>query len=48
LSVELGKEGIAKIHPIPALSAFEQEQMKEAVVALQANIETGVKFMQGS
>jgi len=48
LSVELGKEGIAKIHPIPELSAFEQAQLKEAVVALQSNIETGVKFIQGS
>jgi NAD-dependent malate dehydrogenase len=48
LPIELGKDGIVKVHPIPTLSAYEQAQMNEAVPALQTNIETGVKFVTGS
>lgn len=48
LRIELGKDGISNVHPIPKLSDFEQAQLKEAVSAVQSNIETGVKFIQGS
>jgi len=48
LPIELGKDGITKVHPIPSLNEFEQAQMKEAVPALQQNIETGVNFAKGS
>jgi len=43
--VELGKEGISKIHPFPKLSAFEETQWKESISVLQKNIETGVTFV---
>jgi len=44
LSIELGKTGITKVSPIPTLNAYEQEQMKEAVIALEQNIQTGLTF----
>jgi len=44
LAIELGRNGITKAHPLPSLNAYEQEQMKEAVPALQQNIQTGVTF----
>jgi len=42
--VEFGKEGIEKIHPLPKLSAYEQEQLKSLLPTLKQNIETGVNF----
>jgi len=44
LPIELGKEGIAKIHPIPKLSDFEQASLKEIIPQLKGNIEKGVQF----
>jgi len=44
LPVEIGKEGIVKIHSIPKLSAYEQNLWKEIMPALKLNIETGVTF----
>jgi len=46
LPVEIGKEGITKIHPIPKLSDYEQQLMKEILPPLKQNIETGVTFGQ--
>jgi len=48
LAIELGKTGITKAFPIPSLNEYEQAQMKEAVPALQQNIETGVTFGKGN
>ena len=45
LPVEVGREGIVKIHPLPQLSEFEQAQLKEAVPVLKKNIETGSQFV---
>lgn len=44
LAVDIEKSGITKVYPIPKLNDYEETQMKEAVVALKANIETGVTF----
>jgi len=44
LPVEIGKEGITKIHPIPKLSDFEQASLKEITPQLKSNIEKGVQF----
>jgi len=44
IPVELGKEGIAKIHPIPKLNDFEQAGLKEIIPQLKGNIEKGVQF----
>jgi malate dehydrogenase len=44
LPIELGKEGIAKIHPIPKLSDFEQASLKEIIPQLKGNSEKGVQF----
>jgi len=44
LPVELGKQGIIKVLPMPKLNEFEQTQLKEATSALKTNIETGEAF----
>ncbi len=44
-NVELGKNGVEKIHPIGKLSAFEQDLYKAAVPELQKNIQKGVEFV---
>jgi malate dehydrogenase len=44
LPVELGKDGVAKIHDLPKLNDYEKERLKEAVAKLKENIETGEKF----
>jgi len=44
LPIELGKEGITKIHPIPKLNDYEQHQLNELIPVLKGNIEKGVQF----
>eukprot|EP01114_Cavostelium_apophysatum_P007855 TRINITY_DN2005_c0_g1_i1.p2 TRINITY_DN2005_c0_g1~~TRINITY_DN2005_c0_g1_i1.p2 ORF type:complete len:389 (-),score=107.36 TRINITY_DN2005_c0_g1_i1:1257-2321(-) len=44
LTVDLGKEGITKVNPLPQLNGYEQEQLKVAVGKLNDNIATGEKF----
>lgn len=44
LPVELGKEGVAKIHPLPKLNDSESARLKEMIPILRSNIETGEKF----
>jgi len=44
LAFDLGKNGITKVFPVPSLNEYEQAQLKEAVPALQQNIETGITF----
>jgi malate dehydrogenase len=44
--VELGAEGVAKIHPVGSLSPFEQQKFKEMLPELQKNIEKGVEFVK--
>jgi len=48
IPVELGTEGVAKVHPLPKLNDYEQAQLKEAVAILAKNIQTGVDFVKGS
>ncbi|KAI8908586.1 malate dehydrogenase, NAD-dependent [Gorgonomyces haynaldii] len=43
-NVELGKDGVEKIHPIGPLSAYEQELYKAVVPELKKNIAKGVEF----
>lgn len=44
LPVELGKNGVEKIHDLPKLNDYEQSRLKEAIAKLKENIETGEKF----
>jgi len=44
LPIEIGKEGITKIHPIPKLNDFEQGLLKELIPQLKGNIEKGEQF----
>lgn len=46
-NVELGTEGVAKIHPIGKMNAFEEGLYKAAVPELKANIKKGVEFVKG-
>jgi malate dehydrogenase len=46
--VELGPEGVHKVHPLPHLSEYEKKQLKEAADILAKNIQTGVEFAKGS
>lgn len=46
--VELGKEGVSKILPLPAMNDSEKAQLKELLPIVQKNIETGVTFVQSS
>lgn len=46
IPIEIGKEGITKIHPIPKLSESEQQLLKEIIPPLKQNIETGITFGQ--
>ncbi|RKO90702.1 lactate/malate dehydrogenase [Blyttiomyces helicus] len=43
--VELGPEGVAKIHPIPPLNEHEKKLYLAAIPELKANIEKGVAFV---
>ncbi|KAI9297296.1 malate dehydrogenase [Neoconidiobolus thromboides FSU 785] len=47
-NVELGKNGVEKIHPVGEITPFEQDLIKEAVSQLKGNIAKGVKFAQTS
>jgi NAD-dependent malate dehydrogenase len=44
LPIEIGKEGITKIFPLPTLSDSEQHQLKDMLPELKKNIEKGVSF----
>lgn len=46
--VELGPRGIAKILPLPSMSAKEQERLKIAMPILKQNIETGLNFAKSN
>ncbi|KAJ3113344.1 malate DEHYDROGENASE, NAD-dependent [Phlyctochytrium bullatum] len=43
--VELGPEGVAKIHPVPELSDYEKKLLDAAIPELKSNIEKGVNFV---
>lgn len=42
--VELGREGIAKIHPVPEMNEFEQQKFDEMVPVLTQQVEKGFEF----
>lgn len=42
--VDLGKEGVEKIHPVPKLNAYEEQLLAKCVEGLQGNIKKGVAF----
>lgn len=48
LAVDVNKDGITKVHPVPKLNEFEQSQIGEAVKALEGNIKTGETFAKSS
>ncbi|KAK7196637.1 mitochondrial malate dehydrogenase [Novymonas esmeraldas] len=43
-AVELGKDGVEKMHPIPTLSAYEQKLLDVCVPALHAQCAKGIEF----
>jgi malate dehydrogenase len=47
-NVELGAEGVTKIHPVGALSPEEEQLIKECLPELKKNIEKGKKFVESS
>jgi malate dehydrogenase len=46
--VEIGKDGIEKIHPLPKFNDLETATWKTMIPILQKNIETGVHFVKGA
>jgi len=42
--VELGRQGVAKIHELPKFNEQEQTQFKELLPVLQKNIQTGIDY----
>jgi len=44
MAIDIGKDGVQKVHPLPKFNEYEQSQVGEAVKALQSNIKTGVTF----
>ncbi|TPX67331.1 malate dehydrogenase [Spizellomyces sp. 'palustris'] len=46
--VELGPEGVSKIHPIPSLNDHEKKLLDAAVPELKANIQKGVDFVKNA
>ncbi|RIA92627.1 putative MDH1-malate dehydrogenase precursor, mitochondrial [Glomus cerebriforme] len=47
-NVELGKNGIEKIHPLGDLSEYEKKLLEAAIPELRANINKGVSFVAES
>lgn len=45
-NVELGPEGVAKVHPLGPVNAFEQKLYEAAVPELKANIKKGIDFVK--
>ncbi|KAK9767396.1 Malate dehydrogenase, cytoplasmic [Basidiobolus ranarum] len=44
-NVELGPEGVQKIHPVGEISEFEQKLLNEAIPQLKTNIQKGIQFV---
>jgi malate dehydrogenase len=47
-NVELGPEGVAKIHPLGELSAEEKSLLEACLPDLKKNIEKGVSFVKSA
>ena len=43
---DLGPNGVERAHPLPSMSAFEEEGLVKAKEALKGSIDKGVKFVQ--
>jgi malate dehydrogenase len=43
--VEIGPEGVNKIHPIPKLNEYEMKLLKDCVSELKGSIIKGVEFV---
>jgi len=48
VKVDLGSNGIEKLHPLGSLSDYEKQLLQEAIPELRSNIEKGVSFVQGA
>jgi len=46
--VEFGKNGVEKIHPLPAMNESEKKQLQELIPIVQKNIETGLDFAKSA
>lgn len=44
--VELGTDGISKIHPLPKLDDFEQKKLDAAIPELKAAIAKGIEYVK--
>lgn len=42
--VTFGREGVKKVHPLPILSAYESERLRQAIIALREEIDAGVQY----
>jgi malate dehydrogenase len=47
-NVELGTEGVDKVHPLGKLSSFEKELLSAALPELKKNINKGAEFVANS
>jgi malate dehydrogenase len=45
--IEIGQNGVEKIHGTGPLSSYEQSLVEKSVPELKASIEKGVKFIRG-
>jgi len=48
VKVELGPNGVSKLHALDNLSTYEKSLLDEAIPELKSNIEKGVNFIQGA
>lgn len=46
--LELDANGVSKIHPLPKLSAYEEELLKKCLAELKGSIEKGIQFAKGN
>jgi len=46
LVIEIGKDGISKVNPVPTVNEYESSQLDECVPALLQNIKTGIDFVK--
>lgn len=44
--VELGKDGISKIHPLPQMDDFEKQKLEAAIPELKSAISKGIEFVK--
>lgn len=46
--LDMGKDGVEKVHALPSLNAFEKKLLEDCLKELEGNIAKGVKFVEQS